>query len=187
MEITLIGAGGHARVVVDCLLSTHMEPKYYIDEKVKDFLNLKKIGEDFLFVQEGAKKSIIAFGAVTVGQAERRSSVFEKYVSAGIDFINAIHASAIISSYVSIGKGVMVSAAAIVNSGASIGDNAIINTGAMIEHDCEVGAGTHICPGAIVLGGAKIGKNCIIGAGAVVLPYSEVMPSSLVPALTRFK
>ncbi len=102
-------------------------------------------------------------------------------------FGTAIHPSALLSRYATLGEGSVVFGYAVVQAGATVGKHCIINTAAVVEHDCrlgdfvhispnaalsgnvEVGEGTHIGTGASVIPGVRIGKWCVIGAGAVVI------------------
>lgn len=171
----LIGAGGHAKVVLDCL---NGEVAGFVDDKTQEFMALYKLDD----ITDGS--AIISFGAVEPKGLQRRQKVFESYHDKGIDFVKAIHSSAIISDETTIGKGTLIGPGAIVNSGAKIGNNVIINSGAIIEHDAVIGDGSHIAPRAVILGGAKIGSCVMVGAGAVVLPNKEVADNEMVKALT---
>ena len=177
-KIILIGAGGHAKVVMDCL----DHPAYgFVDYEVEEFFGLKKLAEI-----TGDYSGLISFGAVEPQELERRHRVFLNYKSQQIKFITAIHKTAIIAQDAVIGEGNMIGAGVIINSGVVIGSNLIINSGAIIEHDVVIGDGSHVAPGAIILGTAKIGKTTMIGAGAVILPEAVVPDNSLIKALERF-
>jgi len=184
MSIVLIGAGGHAKVILDTAKSINKKIVGFIDDNVEEFFGLTKLYDKDLFQNKNKLSAIIAFGAVKVDEAKRRNDVFSKYK--GINFTTLIHRQAIVSTKAKIGKGVVIFPGAIINAGAIIDDNAIINSAAIIEHDATIGKGTHICPGAIVLGGASVAKNSIVGAGAVILPYSEILTPKLIYALTRY-
>ena len=176
-KIILIGAGGHARTVLDCLGNV---AHGFCDDKTDVFSSLVKLEP------ESGSFAIISFGAVEPKGLARRQKVFEEYKAKGVIFKSAIHASAIVSGNALIGDGSMIGPGAIVNSGAVIGQNVIINSGAIIEHDVIIGDGSHVAPGAIVLGGAKIGKIAMIGAGAVILPSAEVDDGAMVRSMTRY-
>lgn len=175
-KIVLLGAGGHAKVVADCLSGRILA---FSDNKVNEFLGLEKVEE------LNVSTAIISFGAVTPEGLERRHGVYNKYKQGGTEFVKAIHESAIISANTKIGLGTMVGPGAIINSGAVIGENVIINSGAIVEHDAIIGAGSHIAPGAIILGAAKIGETSMIGAGAIILPGTELANNSFIKAGQR--
>jgi sugar O-acyltransferase (sialic acid O-acetyltransferase NeuD family) len=101
--------------------------------------------------------------------------------------VNAIHDTAVISSFAEIGHGNLFAARAVVNAKAIVGNHSLIQTGAIIEHGAtvgdyvNVGAGsvvgsgvtveddTFIGSGATIIAGVKIGKGASVGAGSVVV------------------
>ncbi|MEP4533299.1 MAG: NeuD/PglB/VioB family sugar acetyltransferase [Cyclobacteriaceae bacterium] len=105
--------------------------------------------------------------------------------------MNAVHQSAIISSFATIGHGNFINSRVTVGASAKVGQHCIINSGATLEHDVEIGdyvqigAGSTISPGVkieegafigsgvTVVGGVTIGKNARIGAGSVVVSNIE--------------
>jgi sugar O-acyltransferase (sialic acid O-acetyltransferase NeuD family) len=179
-EIIVIGAGGHGKVVVDCV---EQESKYQIIAVADDVFENRKlfsfevVQKDNLTFYEG-KQVVIA-----IGDCQTRKKVANTLKA---EFVTTIHPAAIVSKHAAIGVGTQIFAAAIVNPGASVGNHVILNTGAIVEHDCivgdfvhlspnscigggvSVGSCTHIGIGASVIQGVSIGSNVIIGAGAVV-------------------
>lgn len=180
-KVIIIGAGGHAKVVIDCI---KQENKYHIEAVVDDnyknrtIFNFNVVKKD----NEGQYKD--SFTIIAIGNNATRKIIAEKLESV---FISTIHPSAVVSSYAKVGNGSQIFASAVVNADATIGKHVIINTGAIVEHDCLVGDYTHLSPnsciggnvtigscshigiGATVIEGISIGSNVIIGAGAVVI------------------
>lgn len=180
-KVIIIGAGGHAKVVIDCI---KQEQKYevesvvddnYKNRSIFDFQVLKKDNEG----QYAGQTTIIAIGNAAI----RKKMVQELRC----EYASTIHPKAVVSSYVKIGEGTQIFASAVVNAGAEIGNHVIINTGAIVEHDCKIGDFVHLSPnsciggevsigscshiglGASVIQGIEIGSNVIVGAGAVVV------------------
>ncbi|NNT72567.1 acetyltransferase [Flavobacterium sp. IMCC34852] len=179
-NITLYGASGHSKVIIDILNCNSATIASVIDDhpKTDTILGLpviKNTDVDFSKVDQ----MIISIGNNKV--RERISTQVK------VNYVNAIHPSAIISNAVTLGKGNVIMAGAIINPDAIIGNHCIINTGAVVEHDCHianfvhvspsvslagnvtVGQGTHIGIGAKVIQGITIGKWVTIGAGAVII------------------
>lgn len=163
--IVLLGAGGHAKVVADAVLSRGGTVAGFYDDAEAPALVLP--GAVHLGPLDAAssesRPAILAIGAL----AARRSRL------AGLnalDWASAVHTSAVVSPRATVQPGTLIAPRAVVNAGAAIGPHAIINTGAIIEHDCIVGENTHIGPGAILSGGVNIGTDTLIGSGAIVLP-----------------
>ncbi|MGW8121950.1 acetyltransferase [Roseivirga echinicomitans] len=159
----LIGASGHAKVVLDILESA--------GEKVLGLLelnpNMTKIFEypvfnekDFIF---NDKHQFI----IAIGDNRRRQVIASKL---NVTFGLAKHQEATISNYSKIGLGSMVMAKAVLNPDSQVGEHCIINTACIVEHDCIIGDFVHVSPGAVVCGGVTIQDGAHIGAGAVVLP-----------------
>jgi acetyltransferase EpsM len=180
-KVIIIGGGGHAKVLIDCIES---ENKLEIVSVLDDNPDLHQILQYRVFRRteleaHGNVKVILA-----IGNNKTRKKIAEELT---VQYATTIHPSAVISKYAKIGKGTQIFAGAVVNAGAVIGDHCIINTGAIVEHDCiledfvhvspnaalsgavRIGCGTHIGIGANLIQSITIGSNVTIGAGAVVI------------------
>ena len=188
-----LGAGGHAKVVIDILLlmgGTELIGMLDPNEKLwgTAVLGVQVLGGDDLLPrlrERGIAHAFIGLGSA--GDTGPRRRLYSLATSEGFEVVSAVHPAATISSAAAIGRGATIMAGAIVNAGASIGDNVIVNTGAIVEHDCvigdhvhiatgarlastvRVGEGSHIGLGASVRECCQIGRNVIVGAGAVVV------------------
>lgn len=198
----LYGAGGHAKVVIDCLLSQEQEVHGIFDDKsdlvsLNGFDVLGRYDSEYLSNQELV---------VSIGDNQIRKNVIANIKH---KFGKAIHKSAIVSRYAQIGEGSVILHNTVLQSGAKIGKHCIINTSSSIDHSCvvenfvhvspkvtlcdnvKVGEGTHIGAGATVIPQITIGKWCVIGAGAVItqnLPdYSFVVgvPGKVIRKVTQ--
>ena len=180
-EIVILGAGGHAKVVHECILAEgRAKPIAFTDTSGQlglTMFGLPIVAEGFLHTEEGRRALfIIGFG----GNLMARKAAFEFLTGSGRSAHTVIHPSAILSSSVSIGEGTVVFPRVIVNPDTKIGLNVILNSGCIVEHDCVVGDHTHIAPGAILTGGVAIGECTLVGAGSVVLPGCRVGSNSIV-------
>lgn len=171
-RIVIIGAGGHAKVVVEIL---RLSGKYEIMGLLDSVLVGKKIGGfsvlggDELLPRLRADGITAAFvGVGGTGDNVPRMKIFKRVSAFGFAFANAIHPSAILSDSAHLGQGLAVMARVVINPDAVIGDNVIVNTGAIVEHDCQIGAHVHISPGAVLCGGVRVESCAHIGAGAVI-------------------
>ena len=172
MRIALIGAGGHAKVVFDAIVSTkEHEVLGFVDDNPQlagaIFFNLPIVNQ--IESLNGVEGYIVAIGDNTVRKAK-----YEFYKNKGYLPVNAIHRSAIISPYASIGNGVVAFANVVVNPGACIGDNVILYTACTIDHDCKISEYAYISPGCNVSGRVNIGVGAFLGTGAVVLPQINI-------------
>lgn len=175
--ITLYGAGGHCKVVIDILESLELHPSRVHDDNPK--------GPLFMGLPSSLPSGDYEEAIITIGNCQIRKKIVDKI---NVEhYITAIHPSAIVSKYSMLGEGTVVMQGAIIQAGSSIGRHCIINTNSSVDHDCKVADFVHIASGATVCGeveigecswvgaGAvikqqiKIGRNCMIGAGAVII------------------
>jgi UDP-perosamine 4-acetyltransferase len=193
IEVVGLGAGGHARSVIEIV---QLLDQYSIvglldadtNKQGKHLLDVQVLGDDSLLpdlYERGVRNAFMALGSTDTGSPRR--NVYENLRQVGFQVIGVVHPSAVISKSARLGKGVTVMAGVLINANSQIGNNVIVNTGAIVEHDCivgdhvhvatgarlagtvTVGTGSHIGAGAIVLEGRNIGSNSIVGAGAVVV------------------
>jgi len=186
IQVVGIGAGGHAKVILDIL---RLMKEYHVVGLLdpncvgKSVSDVPVIGGDDLLPRLRAEGVAAAFiGAGGVGDNTLRIKLFEKAQTAGFTFINVIHPAAVLAPSVQLGQGVAIMAGVIVNPDTRIGDNVIINTGAIVEHDCKIASHSHISPGAVLCGGVRVGMGAHIGAGATVRQYVTVGKRALVGA-----
>lgn len=185
-KLLLLGAGGHAKVVLDALFSSGSKPSACLDPDPKlkgDALSGVPIpgGEELIGDFPSSKYELIN-GVGAPRDNQRRKEVFERFRSQGYEFPPVVAPSALCSGSASLGAGAQILTRAVVHPGAVIGENAIVNTGAIIEHDCVIGDHAHIAPGAILCGGVRVDAEGFIGSGAVVLPGVRVGRKALVAA-----
>lgn len=171
-RVAVFGAGGHAAVVLDVLsIDSSIEVMGVVcpDVDVHHPIGCPVLGtDDDLRGLAGSVVTHFIVAVGSVGDSSLRRGLFEYGQSLGLIAVNAIHPSSVISSSVTLGRGVAIMAGSIVNARARIGDNCIVNTGAIVEHDCEIGAHAHIASGAVLGGHVAVGVGVHVGAGATV-------------------
>lgn len=184
----LVGAGGHARAVIDFLKDSPEIEVVGLVEK-DGFLpgqtvaGFPVIGTDSMLAdlfRQGIGHALITVGGT--GDNSLREALYRKTREIGFAFINALHPSAIISSTVEMGDGNTFMAGTIIGPGTTIGNNVLVNTGAIIEHDCRLEDHIHIGPGARIAGGVEIKNGSHIGIGAVVIQNRKIGRDALVAA-----
>jgi len=173
----LYGASGHAKVIIDSLKASGKQVSGLFDDNpdVKKLLEYNVFGS-FDEIRLGDEELIIS-----VGLNDIRKKIVEK-LPMNIRYGNAIHTSAIISKYASLGKGTVVMQGAVIQSCVSIGKHCIINTAASVDHDCIIEDFVHISPNATLCGAVSVGEGTLVGAGAVVIPGIKIGKWSLVAA-----
>jgi sugar O-acyltransferase (sialic acid O-acetyltransferase NeuD family) len=180
-NIALLGAGGHAKVVLDAMLlvCSNKVITVYDDNPSKSGSNLLGF-EVHVPIQHHLNLSNNIH--VAIGNNLVRRRLGEDILNGKKNYLVIIHPTAVVSKFSQIGKGVFIGAGAIVAAEANLEDGVIINHHAVVDHDCVIGSWTHIAPGVVLGGGVKVGKNCLIGAGAVILPGVQIADDVVVGA-----
>jgi len=166
-RVVLLGAGSHARVVLDILRSA---------EAPVDVIGLVD-ASDAPDPSERTVAGLPVFGDLpeevpaavpAVGDGRRRQQLIDRARRAGLRIVGAVHPSAVVSGAARLGEGVVICPGAVIVTGAVLGEGVIVNTGATVDHDCSLGSCCHIAPGAHLAGCVTVGDRAWIGIGAVV-------------------
>lgn len=182
-DLVLVGFGGHAKSVADCI---EREGKYHIvgyTDIVDHKSQYNYLGDDEVLktvFESGVKFAAIGIGYIGKGSIRNRLYALLKNIGFVLPVIS--DSSSIISNTADIGEGTFIGKGAIVNAEASVGKMAIINTKALIEHECVVGDFTHVAVGAVLCGQVKIGSNSFVGANATIIHCQGIPANSIVPA-----
>jgi len=176
VRLLVVGAGGHAKVVIDAARAAGFE--------IAGVIGAEDDAPDVLGIPVSRAAEGIAADAfiVAVGNNAARARLFAEYVEGGMAPATVIHPTAIIAPGVLVGVGTFVAAGVIVNVDALIGQNAILNTGCTIDHDCVVGDHALVGPTASMCGESRIGTGVTFGAGASIIPVKRVGDWSIVGA-----
>lgn len=187
-KTVIIGAGGHARVVLDALMNSEAPPEIVGFIDLPGRVGAKVDGYEVIgterdlpgLIDTGVSHAIVGLGSL--GESKNRKRIYNLLKDLGFSITNALHRRSVISGNAWLGQGIAVMAGAIINTGAKIGNNSIVNTGAIIEHDCVIGDHAHIAPGATLSGGVKIGEGAHIGTNATIIQGVSVGSSAVIGA-----
>jgi len=185
MKTIIIGAGGHARVILDILNhDRNLDVVAFVDNIIPNspekIMGIPVYGDHSVLPElfkSGVKAAIIG-----VGKNNTRKAYFEQIMNMGVEMVNAIHPTANITHNVKIGKGVVIAANATIATSAEIGDNIIINTGAIVEHEDVLEAHVHIASGTVLAGRVKVKEGAFIGSGSVVKEYVTIGRNAIIGA-----
>lgn len=184
--VIILGAGGHAKVLIDALRRQGIELVGIVDadlgKKGQLLLDALVIGDDDEVMNYPVDTIFLVNGVGTVRVNPRRRQLFERFKSCGYQFATVVHPSAIIATDVILSEGAQVMAGAVIQSGCRVGVNTVINTGSIVDHDCHIEGHVHISPGVVLSGGVCIGENSHIGTGATVIQGVRIGCNSLVAA-----
>lgn len=202
VRIVGLGAGGHAKVVLEALAEVGAYEVVGLVDPREDLWGgeingVPVLGDDERLRQQyhdGVRHAFIGLGGAEDTRPRRR--LFDLARSEGFEVVSVLHPRATISPSARFGAATTVLAGAIVNADSVIGEHALVNTGAIVEHDCRLGAhvhvatgarlasgvevasGAHIGAGATLIQGVRVGEGAVVGAGAVVL--EDVEPATVV-------
>lgn len=171
--IYVLGAGGHAKVVIEALLSQGLIPVGILDPLIQPghkVMGVSVLGGDEILENFTVDKILLANGVGATPKNRINASLFKIWTGKGFQFINVRHGSAIVSGSAELKEGSQIMAGAIVQAAAVIGSGVVVNTGARIDHDCVIKQHCFIAPSVTICGGVQVGEHSFIGAGAVLLP-----------------
>ena len=185
MDVVIVGAGGHGRVVLDALLAAgKVRPVGFLD--ADPALAGREVGGFPVFgavnLLPKLRQQKVRGGIVAIGDNRTRCGYVGTLVEYGLELVNAIHPAAVVAATARLGRNVMVAAGAVVGTDARLGDSVIVNTSAVVDHECEVGEGVHVCPGALLAGRVRVGPRAFVGMGAKVIQCLSVGEGAVVGA-----
>ena len=181
-RLLVIGAGGHARVVIDIARAAGFEPAVALDLAGAGSTcnGVEVAGGDALaetFFANGLKHAVVA-----IGNNALRSKIAERLRTIGFKLPIIRHPSSILSQSAQIGEGTVIMPLGVINAAAVIGQMVIVNTSAVIEHDCVIGDGAHIAPGCRLGGTVSVGVGALVGIGCVIRPGARIGDFAVVGA-----
>lgn len=183
LDIVIIGAGGHSKIVADAAIRTGFRVRGFLDDHatVAPLPGYDVIGTVLDLVHNPQlQKDVLA--VIAIGDNRARMHVVEKLGLPREGYARVIDPSAVVSRYASIAEGTVVLQGAIVNAGTVVGHHAILNTGCTVDHDCEIASYAHISPGVNLAGGVAVGEGAHLGIGTCVIPQCSIGNWSVVGA-----
>jgi UDP-perosamine 4-acetyltransferase len=181
--IVLIGAGGHAKMVLETvramgqfaiagLVDPHAQSQSLLNEPV--------LGGDELLpklYQRGITAAVVA-----IGDNRLRQRIADHVRTLGFLLPPIVHPLAAISPSAHVGAGTVIMARAVIGAETTIDEMAIVNTGAIVDHDNIVGPAAHIAPGCALAGSVRVGARTLIGVGSAVRPGISIGDDAIVGA-----
>lgn len=182
LRVVIIGAGGHAKVVIEAIRASGGEVMGLVDPSPATplVLNAPVLGGDEMLPDlrdQGLHAVVVALGGNTL-----RERVGRQMEDLGFTLPTIVHPSALISPSARLGSGAVVMAHAVVGTDVGIGDLAIVNTGAVLDHDCRLGTAAHVAPGCALAGNVWVGERTLVGVGSSVRPGTRIGADAVVGA-----
>jgi len=184
MKITIIGQGGHSKVIQDIISSNkEYEIVAYLDDRYGD----TTVVDNIYFGPISAAQKIISFFdnikfIIAIGNNKVRKSIAQKLDLPDDYYTTLIHKTAVVSPSAKIGYGTVIMPNAVINADAQIRNHVIVNTSAVVEHDNKLNDFAHVSPGSTLTGSVEIGEGTHIGAGATVIPNVKIGQWSVIGA-----
>jgi len=186
LPVIVIGAGGHAKVLIDTLRTSSVVIEGIVDADPQltgtKVLGIPVLGGDELLSTYIPADCVLVNAIGSVGSTLLRADLFCRFRSLGFRFLTIIHPSATIASDAILDEGAQVMAGAIIQPGSRIGMNSIVNTKVSIDHDCIIDADVHLAPGVTLSGGVRVGNGVHVGTGAIVIQGIEIGRNSVIGA-----
>ena len=185
-RILIVGAGGHAQVIADLIMSRarlgeDVQLIGFVDDDFRllgrEILGVKVLGPIGL-VNEVEHDAVV----IGIGDNLTRARVYGELQTRGMAFCRATHPHAVVADDVKLGAGSVVFANAVINTGSVIGANVIVNTGATIDHHAQIDTHVHIAPGAHLGGAVIVAEGAFLGIGSSVIPNRTIGAWSTVGA-----
>jgi acetyltransferase EpsM len=178
--ITVVGAGGHAKVVLALCKAAGIK----VDRVVDD--DLARDGSTLLDVPVCAPtREHLPRGAravIAIGDNAARQRVAQELDDIVGQWVTLVHPRACVDPGVTLGAGSVVFAGAVVQVDTVIGAHVIVNTGATVDHDAVIGDFAHLAPGVHLAGNVTIGVGAFLGTASVVIPGRSIGARSVVGA-----
>ena len=186
LPIIVLGAGGHARVLIDALRSRGAIIQGIVDAEKGShggmLFDIPIIGDDQAVLDISNDSIGLVNGIGTIRVSSLRRQIYDDFKRQGYCFATVIHASAIVAADVLLAEGAQIMAGAVLQTGCQIGQNTIINTRVAVDHDCIIGNHVHVSPGATLCGNVTVGDGAHIGAGSTVIQGIRIGRNGMVAA-----
>lgn len=190
----IYGTGGFGREVLACLTDMYAPTDYKIEEIAvfmvadKYYTETKVMG--LPVIKESDFSPELYEVVVAIGDPQTRRRVVEG-LPKETKFTSIVHPSAVISKWVEVGEGSIITAGTIITCNIKIGRHAHLNLHTTIGHDCIIGNYFTTAPAANISGncifeecvyfgtnssarqGIRVSSNVTIGMGGVVVKNIE--------------
>lgn len=181
-NIVVIGAGGHAKVLIDCLrfAGWNVIGCTDADPSPRTCAGVPVLGNDDVLRRlrtEGVEHAFCALGSNLA-----RDRVGDELLALEFSLPSVLGPGSNVAPSVQVGRGAAILPGASVNIDSVIEDLAIINTNASVDHDGVIGRAAHIGPGAALAGCVEVGPRTFVATGSAVIPGRRIGADAIVGA-----
>lgn len=187
-KVVIIGAGGFGREVLDVLEAINQaEPQYDIlgfvtepsYQKPGVLIHDKPVVGHFDWLEEN-KHDVKAICAV--GAPAARLRLTRQAEQMGVQFFSAVHPRAILTRWVTMGAGSIITAGCILTNNITIGKHVHLNLDCTVGHDAVIEDCVTVSPGVHISGNDRLEVGCFIGTGANLIEGKTIGQWSVVGA-----
>ena len=186
MDITVMGAGGHAREIRDIVEESARQPalrvaNFHVEAGFEP--SSDELARLTARVSSGVPVGRVGERYVCgVGDPHVRQRLSLLAETGGLTAMSIVSTYARVVSHIPEGRGAVVFPMAFVSSDTHIGMHVHINAGSTVSHDSVIEDYATLGPGCLVTGGAHIGAFAVLGAGSMVLPGRRIGENATVGA-----
>jgi sugar O-acyltransferase (sialic acid O-acetyltransferase NeuD family) len=171
-KVVIIGTGGFGREVLDVLEAVNqVETRYEIlgfitepgFQKPGELINDKPVlgYYDWLEQNKDQVKAICGVGAPAT-----RLRLIRQAEQMGVQFFSVIHPRAILTRWVKLGTGSIITAGCILTNNITIGEHVHLNLDCTVGHDVVIEDCVTVSPGVHISGNVRLEEGSFIGTGA---------------------
>jgi len=188
IDLVVIGAGGHGREVADvaraCALAGQpIRVLGYVDDDAslagQTLCDLPVLGP-LRWLANHARPGLAVVSGV--GSPALRRRLVQRVAAWGVPFHRLVHPDAVLTPFITLGEGVVITAGCILTNEIELGDHVHLNRRATVGHDVRIGPFGLLAPGATLSGAVRLGEGCDVGTHACVLQNLEVGEWSIIGA-----
>lgn len=173
--VFVLGAGGHAKMVIETLVSMDRYELYGCldtaptSEKLLGFPIFPENPQTLATLLDAKAQALVA-----LGDNKLRQRVTLKLQELGFSFATAIAQSAYVSPSAIVGSGTVIMPKAVVGASAKIGQGVVLNTASSVDHDVDIGDFVHVAPGCHLAGNVRVEQGAMLGIGTCVIPERHI-------------
>jgi sugar O-acyltransferase (sialic acid O-acetyltransferase NeuD family) len=184
-SLVIIGAGGCGRDLPDAIDAVNViQPTYDVLGFIVDprygkpgtIINEKPIPGGFDWFEKRPDATAIC----GVDVSEHCRTLVARAVALGVSFCTVIHPDAVLTRWITIGEGYIITTGCVLTNQITIGNHVHINLGSTIAHDARLGSSVTLAPGVHVSGNVTMDEGCYLGTGVNIIENTTIGAWSIV-------
>ncbi len=174
----IIGAGGHAREVLDVFEKNNEIIKLFFFDDISTDLPQNLYGKYAILRNTIEVKNLFTTDpgfVLGIGNPVIRLKMANKFSDLGGELCSIISSKAVIGSRnVNLASGLNIMHGVIITNDITIGKGTLINANTTIHHNVRIGEYCEISPLCSLTGGVTVGDFSFIGSGVTVIPKVKI-------------